>query len=496
MRIWKKAVSAVLVLLLLSGACLSCSEGGSADEGGEPAAGPSDEASAELSGTEETAAEETPDETPLDTLEIRDFGGSDFTIIAQSTAGRQNFYIEDKDGDVMNDAVRARDLLTEDRLGVVLNCVALEDRGQVARDVQNVVKAGDEAYHLILNSLSDGINTLTTSGALYDLTALPFLRLEDAHWNESMAKNMRIYGKQYFSTGSVSLQYYVTPTVMVFNKRLAEDYGFTDINEIVLEGKWTADRLAETAGAISSDVDGDGDMDTDDLWGLAMEGTLGNSLFMAAGLNTVEEKDGEYFLTLDSQAAVDLVEKCASLFGDRTRFFNDPDGSGSCVKIFRDSRALLLDCTVLTVIGLRDMEDDFGIIPTPKYTEDVPYYYTACNTWLPSGAAVPLNCSDPDRTGLVTETIAAASYGLLTPAVYDVTLQGKVSRDEASGAMLDLIYAHTAFDLNTILNFGDTSILLRRCVLGEQENYVSTYAKTKKMAEKTLQKFVAFAKEG
>ena len=57
MRIWKKAVSAVLVLLLLSGACLSCSEGGSADGGGEPAAGPSDEASAELSGTEETAAE-------------------------------------------------------------------------------------------------------------------------------------------------------------------------------------------------------------------------------------------------------------------------------------------------------------------------------------------------------------------------------------------------------------------------------------------------------
>ena len=139
---------------------------------------------------------------------------------------------------------------------------------------------------------------------------------------------------------------------------------------------------------------------------------------------------------------------------------------------------------------------DFGIIPTPKYTEEVPFYYIACNTWLPSGAAVPVICSDPDRTGLVTETLAAASAGLLTPAVYDVTLQGKVSRDEASAAMLDLIYAHTAFDLNTILNFGDTSILLRRCVLGEQENYVSSYTKLKKVAEKNLQKFVAFAKEG
>ena len=143
---------------------------------------------------------------------------------------------------------------------------------------------------------------------------------------------------------------------------------------------------------------------------------------------------------------------------------------------------------------MREMEDDFGILPPPKFTEEVPAYYTACNTWLPSGVGVPKICSDPDRTGLVMETMAAVSQELLTPAVYDVTLQGKVSRDEESAAMLDLIYANTAFDLNTILDFGGSSILLRACVLGEQENYVSAYAKIKKIADKNLQKFVAFAK--
>ena len=263
----------------------------------------------------------------------------------------------------------------------------------------------------------------------------------------------------------------------------------------ILEGKWTVDRLAQLAAAVSADIDGDGDMDSDDLWGISMEGTLGNSFYMAGGLNSIEEVEGEYRLTLDSEEAVNLVDKCAALFGNRMQFFDSLNGDPICIDIFREGRAAFLDCAISWVITMRDMEDDFGILPVPKFTEEIPEYYTACNTWFPSGVGVPMICSDPDRTGLVMETMAAISEELLTPAVYDVTLQGKVTRDESSAEMLDLIYEHTAFDLNTIMDFGGSSILLRACVLGEQENYVSAYAQIKKVADKELQKFLAFAKE-
>ncbi len=487
MKRLSKATVLILVMSILAAGCSESGAGGKETEASAPSAVDTPE-------TQPAETEPAPEPSYLDSLEVKDFGGGTFTIIAQNTAARQNFYMEEKDGDVMNDGVRARDLYTEERLNLSLECIGLDDRAQVARDVQNVIRAGDETYNLIFNALSDGINTLTTGGFLADLTEFPYLQLESTHWNESMAKNMRFYGKQYFTTGPISLQYFVTPTVMVYNKRLAEDFGAIGLNDIVLEGKWTVDRLAEIAAAVSSDTDGDGDMDSDDLWGLSMEGTFGNSLFMAGGLNTIEEADGEYRLTLDSEEAVNLVDKCAKLFGDRTLFFDSLNGDPINIQIFQEGRALFLDCTVAWVITLRDMEDDFGILPPPKYTEDIPYYYTACNTWLPSGVGVPMNCSDPDRTGLVMETMAAVSQELLTPAVYEVTLQGKVSRDEASAAMLDLIYEHTAFDLNTILDFGGSSILLRACVLGEQENYVSAYARIKKVADKNLQKFVAFAR--
>ena len=487
MRRFSHAAALLLVLCILFAGCSESGAGGEETDASDPAAVGTPEA-------QPAETEPAPEPSYLDTLEVKDFGGGTFTIIAQSTDSRPNFYMEEKDGDIMNDSVRARDLATEERLNIALDCIAMDNRDEVARDVQNAIQAGDETYDLVLNALSAGINTLTTGGFLADLTALPYLTLESSRWNESMAKNMRFYGKQYFSTGPISLSYFMTPTVMVYNKRLAEDYGITGLNDTVLEGKWTVDRLAELAAAVSADTDGDGDMDASDLWGLSMEGTFGNSLFMAGGLNTIEETDGEYRLTLDSEAAVNLVDKCASLFGDRTLFFDSLNGDPINIDIFREGRAAFLDCTVAWVISLRDMEDDFGILPPPKFTEDIPHYYTACNTWLPSGAGVPMICSDPDRTGLVMETMAAYSQELLTPAVYDVTLQGKVSRDETSSAMLDLIYEHTAFDLNTILDFGGSSILLRACVLGEQENYVSAYAKIKKVADKNLQKFVAFAK--
>ena len=88
------------------------------------------------------------------------------------------------------------------------------------------------------------------------------------------------------------------------------------------------------------------------------------------------------------------------------------------------------------------------------------------------------------------ETMAFYSDMYMRPAAYEVTLKGKTSRDDASEAMLDLIYANTSFDFNTVFNFGDTSILLRASMLGEKSDFASKYAKSKEKAQKQLDKMV------
>lgn len=476
----KKVLSLLMCALLVT--CTSCGSS------------PADETDTDLR-TETAAAETAPETDYLDVLEVKDMAGRTFAVFGQSYAGRQNFYLEEKDGDAMNDALRSRDLAVEERLNIVLAYEGLQDRAQVKNNIKSLIMAGDETYQLVVTSLSDGINTLSTSELLYNMRDLPYLQLDKEYWNKSMYDNMTFYGKQYFSTGAISLQYYLTPIVMQFNKQLAEDYQVGDIYEIVQNGQWTVDKLIEIAYATSHDLDGDGTMTQSDFFGLVVDGTFGNVLYNGAGFSSVRYEGDNCVLTLDSAASVDFIDKCAAMFGNRDVILNDKDGAGLNGTMFRDNRTMFITNTVLGASNMRDMEADFGIIPTPKSDESQESYMSSCNTWLPSGIGVPSICSTPEETGLILETMAYISDQYLRTAVYDVTLQGKVSRDEESAAMLDLIYARTAFDFNTVFDFGGTSILLRECVLGEQENFSSKYAAVQTKAQTALDDMLAFAKE-
>lgn len=361
--------------------------------------------------------------------------------------------------------------------------------------LQRAVNAGDETYDMIITALSQGINTLTTGEMLFDLREIPHLTLDSIYWNKSMYENMHFFGKQYFTTGPISAQLYQTPIVMMFNKRLANDLDLGNLYQIVLDGAWTVDKLAEMSKDFSSDINSDGKMDENDQWGLVIDGTFGNALYTGAGLDTVARTDDSYTLTLDSAQSVAVIDKCTALFGDRKQVINDKEGSKGYNKIFRDGRALFMDYTILGTMSMRDMDDDFGIIPCPKFDENQKQYYSACNTWLPSGIGIPMLCSNPEDTGLIMETMARASYDIMVPAIYEKTLHGKVARDDESSLMLDIIFENAAFDFNTVFNFADTSTLLRYAVTGDQENFVSTYTKKQTAAQKALDKVVAFAKE-
>jgi hypothetical protein len=146
-------------------------------------------------------------------------------------------------------------------------------------------------------------------------------------------------------------------------------------------------------------------------------------------------------------------------------------------------------------MDLRDMKDDFAILPIPKWDEAQTEYNTSCNTWLPSGIAVPKNCSIVDDLGLVLETMAYYSQEMVTPAVYEITLQGKVSRDDSSAKMLDIIYGGAAFDFVTAFNFANAGNILREMVTGDQQNFVSVYARIKKPAQAELNKVMSFAED-
>ena len=114
-------------------------------------------------------------------------------------------------------------------------------------------------------------------------------------------------------------------------------------------------------------------------------------------------------------------------------------------KCFTDGRALFYNFDASSVTELREMNDEFGILPYPKYNEAQEGYKTVVFD-NHSVFCVPKTAKDPERSGVILEAMGYESMELVTPAYYEVLLHGKVARDDESRDMLDIIRDSFQFD--------------------------------------------------
>ena len=94
---------------------------------------------------------------------------------------------------------------------------------------------------------------------------------------------------------------------------------------------------------------------------------------------------------------------------------------------------------------LRDMQDDYGVLPLPKFdTAQEDYYTTFDNT---SSLVVVLStCQNTEKVGATLELMAAEAYKQVTPAYFEICLQGKYSDAPEDAAMYDKIIKTFVFD--------------------------------------------------
>ena len=483
----------LVVLFIIAIIFTACGSGEEAKTGGENNPGPPQPGEETAGGPE--------DETPaiqkyIEELPVSDYGGYNFKIIAQHYEARPNFPGEEETGEPMNDSLLQRNRIIEERFNISIENIAHEDRGQVRTLVQRSVNAQDAAYDMIITSMADGINTLAPSGMLYNLNALDYIKLEEDWWCRSMFENMQVNGKIFYTTGPLSPFFYYTPVVFVYNKNKAADFDIGDMNRLVAENKWTADKLIELKKDMNRDIDGDGVYTNADFYGLAHDGGVtGQALFTSFGQKmTTRDSDSYFRLTFEDEKSIEMIQKCAGILSDPASTFNGAVKNFemySELPLFIDGKSLFLITTMNNVIErFRAMEDDYGIIPLPKLDASQPDYIALGNPWGPNGIAIPAYCGDAGRTGLIIETMAAFSYEMVRPAMYDVIIQQKIARDESSQDMLDIIYSNFYFDLNVIHNFGDSSIVMRESACGVRQDFVSNYAKIKDRAETALKTLV------
>lgn len=139
----------------------------------------------------------------FESLPQKDFDGRDFTVMAMdaSSLGWYNYYTEELAGDVVNDAVLMRNQLTEDRLSIN---ILTETTASPASEVRSAVLSDDIVCDMFFYAMSSESAVVLSENLLSDLSEFEYLSLDEIWWNKSIAENMRINGRQYFTSGPIA----------------------------------------------------------------------------------------------------------------------------------------------------------------------------------------------------------------------------------------------------------------------------------------------------
>ncbi len=491
MKIKKILCASILVAMILSSFACSDTQNSSTDNNQNNG----DTVSGEISSGN---SEESDDERIYPDLPERDFGGHEFKIIHwylgdwESTVREyRDLTAESLNGETINDAVYNRNAVISDRYNVTFTTERV-DCGQICTLVSNAVAAGDDAYDLVYARLYEA-PALVTGGALYNLYDIPYLNLENPWWDQNSVEALELNGKLNLVATDINVNDKDATAAIAFNKSIVKDLGIEDLYQLVKDGKWTFDKMKEIYSSVSRDLNGDSKMTTDDLWGFLGKNDVIAAFYSGSGETMVSKNDeGLFELTYNNERGINATIKILELMTDKANFFNhhvEGVSDTDYTKLFEEGHGLFFWMRLDEVTNMRSAEVDFGILPTPKYEESQDNYYSMVSQHTTGLPSVPKTASDPERTGIILEALAAESKYTLQPAYYEVSLKSRGARDEESAEMLDIIFSNRVFDPAMIYGFDGFLWNFATNANNGNMDVVSAYTKTEKSITKQIEKF-------
>jgi len=441
----KKRIICILLAALLTSSFVSC--------GGEA---PPAETTAQVEQNADISAEET--EPVIPALPVADMNGFTMRIsnIDPTALAWANIDIlVEQDGTPVNDAIFQRNIELEDTYNCKFEQTLQSGFSDVAY-INNMVTAGSDDYDICM--IYD-IRAAETVGAMLDWNQLPHLDLSQVWWNPDATDMFAIAGSQYYTAGNMTMGYLSRAMCYLVNWNLYNDIGFTeDLYALVNEGKWTQDVFFTMAAQGVMDTNGDGAYTADDTYG-----TFGNpraflnTLMGGANIRYVEaDENGSFLFRMkENETAVNLLTEAVQFMTTNPHIYYNEGQSPSDLKpdtLFTTGQALFhVQGLPHTIAQLREMDDSFGILPLPKLNETQQKYYAPSYGAALTGIPKTVAADRYEYLGLLLEAMTRRSQELVVPQYKEVLLKDKLTRDEASAEMLDIIFNSITFDPGVVL---------------------------------------------
>lgn len=385
-----------------------------------------------------------------------DFGGEKvvFLSLEAGTGYSQyevNFTVEELTSEPVNDSVYNRERFVEERLGVEIENITMKE---VTPEIDKTLGSGDDVYDAYIHA-NHIITRYVLDKNLTDLYTVNYLDLDKPWWADGFNSEAEIMGDLYLATGSLCLSLIRNCYSVYYNKVLAENYyskypELEDLYGLVERGEWTFDKFVELGGDIYEDMDGDSTRDFDDIYGIAFSPVCAvDNIWSSFDIEILSRTDDGWFeFNVNSEKLYNALDKVYSMVYDSVgcNFNNalDDDGYGystdKAEKYFVSGRNLFCVAHIghAEQPSFRNMQDDYGILPFPKYDTNQKNYYTYSHDTY-GAVAIPNTNPDPDTVGAVIEAMASYSYRETLPIYLDVALKGKYMNDPASRRMVDII---------------------------------------------------------
>lgn len=485
-------LSALLVCALLC----ACSDGGSTN---------TDTKTADSTGVPAVTTEPAEMEPayPADDLpDDLDFGGATAHIFGWEGSGNAEFYVEEENGDIVNDAIYLRNRTVEERLNLTLTYTlaagAYNDRAAWVKQVTQSTMAGDGANDIVAGYSMSGA-TLAYNRLLVDLMELDYIDFDKPWWPDSLIDEATCGGKLYFCSGDISTNMIYMLYAVYFNKTMAQNYDIdpSSLYDMVRNGEWTLDKMIALSEGLYNDLNGNGQKDAEDQFGYTTHSVWSDTFFFASGLRTTTiGEDGLPVLSEEfgGEKTQALLEKLVDVFYNQSDMFFTNDSNQLVRDQFMESRALFATTEVYFASNyLRDADLDYGILPVPKYDEGQEDYYTVAS-FPYTLYGIPVDAGDPDMSAAILECLASESYRTVSPALFETALKVKYASDNDASEMYDVIRGSAVFDIGRIFNdsvSGKTYSMFRSCLIDGNANWISTYEKNEKSLQKAFDKVIA-----
>lgn len=446
-----------------------------------------------------TPAETEPERYVADYLPDVKYDGYVYRIVDYE---EYPLHCEEATGSVIDDAIYERNLLAAEKFDIQFTRTTYPYAkfSEVGAMLKQSGRAQSDDYDLYFVVFPDAYTALS-EGAMPPASALPYTDPSKPWYYRAVNEGLCIDGVQLMAYTAFDKN--PGGKCLIFNQKIFDDLGEAYPYRTVEDGAWTYDRFYALIEKAAADVDGDGTWNESDRFGfITSTDDYTDFTYYGSGQKLMDFSDGtpvinrnekllDMFLKASEYLAMDgVVLDVFKTYGQKT------ESQTKGLEIFVAGNAMFTQSNISNLVRLGEMEDDYGLVPYPKWTEEQEQYFCGMDG---SRIAVPCTGSaDLERVSVIKEYLSVESLNINYPAYYEISLKNRYVRDVDSIRMMELVTESTMYDVGCALNYEAVRGPWMSCLQKGDTNFSSAVEKNLAKAEKvieTLNKNVASIKE-